>query len=274
MITQKYKSILDKLEPYLFCNSRNTQEFNLKPLGIEIKQELIFDCMKTESAQFFDLITKMDNLTFGDQGMGMDRWVLYDCSAMPGAIFGLAIRVNELESQLREKMNIPSSYQGYVPLSMYIAIPTAQPKHWFGHNLSSLNGQLENKIPGLGLLTKAMGILTMKIEKQYGATQWNNPALCIHAKLAPLELLTSYTPIHTHKYSLTYLAHYSEQQILDVLNNREVSRPTQSFSLSGDDKEQIQKIQKEIEIGDKFWICEPPTIANELSTYSIYKEDN
>lgn len=271
MITQKYKDILSKAKPYLFCNARNLAHFDLNPLGIEFDKDLLFDCLSTKSSDFFELVTKMDALSFGDQGMGMDRWVLFDCSAMPGAIFGFAVLADDLDVGFKKKMGIPASYKGYVPISMYIAIPTAEPDHWFGHNLSSLNSHLNNHFSGLGLLTKAIGLMVMKIKFQYGATQWNNPALCIHTKLAPLKLLTAYTPIHTHKYSLTYLAQYSNEDIESVLSNCELSRPKENLHLLGNDQEAIKSLQNEIEKGSEFWISHTPKKEGENFNYALHK---
>ena len=42
----KYKDILSKAKPYLFCNAKNTNYFELNPLGIKVEDELIFDCLK------------------------------------------------------------------------------------------------------------------------------------------------------------------------------------------------------------------------------------
>src|SRR5690606_33009592 len=95
-----------------------------------------------------------------------------------------------------------------IPISFYIAIPTVQPGQWFGHNLSSLNNSLPKKYPGLGIMTKALGIKLMQIEVMYGATQWGNPAIHVHSQLAPMEILSSYTPVHTHPNSLCYRSVY------------------------------------------------------------------
>ncbi len=269
MITQKYKNILGKAKPYLFCNAKNTESFDLKPLGIPIDPELIFDCMKTSSLDFFNLITKIDDISFSDQGMGMDRWVLYDCSAMPGAITGLAIPASEIDESLKEKMNLSSNYTGYVPVSMYIAIPTVEKNHWFGHNLSSLNSQLGNKYPGLGLLTKAMGLLTLKITKQYGATQWNSAAINIHVQLAPLKLLTAITPVHTYKNSLTYIADYTEESITKVLSGNDLSQPEISFKLNGSNDSMLEQMQQSIENGTEYYICGRPETIDGKIIYPI-----
>lgn len=271
MIAQKYKDILSKAKPYLFCNAKNIEFFNMSPLGVKIEDDLTFDCLNTNSEEFFNLITKMDEISFGDQGMGMDRWVMFDCSAMPGAIFGLALCVSDIDEDLKQKMGISDNYSGYVPVSMYIAIPTIEPGHWFGHNLSSLNTNLKSKLPGLGLLTKAMGLLTLKIDEQYGATQWNSPAINIHAKLAPLKLLSTITPVHTYRNSLAYIASYTDDSIMAVLSNIDINMPKESFKLSSDDANMLEKMQTNIENGVEYYICGRPVIQSGVSTYPIHE---
>lgn len=271
MITQKYKNILSIAKPYLFCNKKNTESFDLTPLGVSIQDDLIFDCLKTSSEKFFNLITKMDEISFGEQGMGMDRWVLYDCSAMPGAIFGLAISADEVSDDLKAKLGIEKSYVGFVPISMYIAIPTVEPGHWFGHNLSSLNSELEGRFPGLGLLTKVMGLLTLKIDKQYGATQWNSAAIHIHAQLAPLKLLTAITPAHSYRNSLTYIANYDKDTLLGVLSGKMITRPEESFELDGEDVTMLERMQQKIENGTNYYICGRPKQINLKNIYPIHE---
>jgi hypothetical protein len=269
MIAQKYQKTLSKIKPYIFTFGKNLDSFNLNPFGIPISQELIFDCSKISSASFFDLITKMDAITFGGQGMGMERWVLYDCSAMPGAIFGFAIPASQLNERVKQQMQLDDKHEGYVPISMFIAIPMSRPKHWFGHNLSSLNTQLDNQLPGLGLLTKAFGLKCMRIAHQYGATQWNNPALNIHIKLSALELITVYTPIHTHKHTLTYLAHYTDESLHAVLADQERPYETSSLILSGKDYEHMQLLQTRIEKGERFTLESKGKIVGETTLYNL-----
>lgn len=257
MIAKKYEITLNKIKPYLFCNAQSLSSFDLAPFGIEVTSDLIFDCTKTSSEKFFNKITKMDEISFGDQEMGMDRWVLYDCSAMPGAIFGFAIE------QAGE----------WTPISMYIAIPMVEKDHWFGHNLSSLNIHLGGLYPGLGLLTKVFALKVLNITKQYGATQWGSAAINIHAKLSPLKLITSYTPIHTHKNSLTYLAQYSSESLKKILAGEELVPLETSFELDGSDNQMLQQLQKKIENGDILIISGKPQTKDGKIYYNIHQQE-
>lgn len=272
MIAQKYQDTLAKVKPYIFTYKKNLQYFDLKPLGFEIETQYQFDCTHRDSEIFFNLIAKMDELAFGDQGMGMDRWVLYDCSAMPGAIFGFGVEALELSKEMRIKMDIAVDYEGLVPISMFIAIPTIEPEHWFGHNLSSLNKQLDGHYPGLGLITKAFGLLSMKITKQYGATQWNNTAIYIHSRLADLKLVTAYTPIHSRKMTLTYLAKYTEESIACAMSGSRESNLVISSKLNGSDQKQIIDIQGHIEEGENLYITGVEKSGKDAVIYSINNE--
>lgn len=271
MIADIYKTTLSKIKPYVFSFKKNFQYFDLNPLDTKIESQHQYDCSQTKSEDFFNLILKVDQLAFGEQDMGMDRWVLYDCSAMPGAIFGFGINPSEVPENLKQKMQIPEDYTGLIPISMYITIPTVEPGHWFGHNLSSLNNDLGGVYPGLGLLTKALGLVSLKITKQYGATQWNNPAINIHSQLSPLNLISSYTPIHTHKFTFSYYAEYSIQSIINALSGkkREIEDKLIKFELDGSDHTKIIELQKKIEFGENFTIAARPINKNNKIYYPI-----
>lgn len=271
MIAQKYQLTLSKIRPYLFCNAESLPSFNLSPLGIQIDKELIFDCTKISSNSFFNLIMKMDELSFANQDMGMDRWVLYDCAAMPGAIFGFCIHINDLPEEYK---GLWSEFKdlAYIPISMFVAIPMAQKDHWFAHNLCSLNSLLGSSLPGLGVLTKIYGLKTLNIKNQYGATQWNSEAMFIHTKLSQLKLISSYTPNHTHFETLTYLAQYDERSIEDILNVNSEPQGQKSYELECDDIEQMKALQVKIEQGEKLFVAGKPVLKNGKKIFSIYKK--
>jgi hypothetical protein len=202
---RKYHNLISILEPFIITSPRNQISFN-SVLGIPINKNLIFNPLSTSSTNFINKVYQMDQMTFGTQGMGMDKWVFFDCSAMPGAVFGYAIHSSKLSKKDQQLLSIGNNE--YFPLSMYIAIPTLEKDTWFGHNLSSLNKKLEIDLSGLGLLTKCSALETLRIKKLNGATQWNSPALYIHLKIAEIELLSSFTPIHDKENTLCYSCNF------------------------------------------------------------------
>jgi hypothetical protein len=56
----------------------------------------------------------------------------------------------------------------------------------------------------LGFLSKAFGLWYTNAEVLCGMTQWMSPSLRLHSHFGPFEVLTAYTPIHSHPTTMTY----------------------------------------------------------------------
>ena len=257
-IHEKYQRILAETRPFLFGNPDGFSHKNLSVFGSDIGEEGLMNCLDEKNAFFLELLRRLDALSFGPQGMGMDKWVLFDCAAMPSGIFGFALEKSRLGSNLIEKLGVPHSYEGLIPISMYMAIPTSVPGKWFGHNLSSMNEYLEKSLPGLGLLTKAFAARVFGMKQCYGATQWGSPALEIHCQLADLDLRASHLPAHTYSNSLCYLSDYSEENILRALNGAPRKAETWDELLAAGDLARQKALQAQIEKGLKARICSRP----------------
>jgi hypothetical protein len=256
MISKQYLTLLENLEVYN------------KPLDFIISDCNYFDCTHSSSKDFYNLLTQMDAITFGDQGMAMEGWMYFDCSAMPGSIVGLGIKQENIPDSLKDKIIIPRNYKGIIPVSMFIAIPMVG-DNWFGHNLSSLKSLLGPSFSGLGLLTKATGVEVMKIKSMFGATQWGSPAIHIHSQLDDMELITSNTPVHTHENSFCYKSNYTTEKMIKALSG--TKRISKEFDLMIDDldlKSQLD-LQGKIEKGERFFINSRPIHNNSKVTYSI-----
>lgn len=269
MIASRYNEILNSVEPYLIGNPSSFENYNLNALGKKILPTNLMSCLKTETLDFFKLVHKLDAITFGDQGMGMDKWVFFDCSAMPAGIFGFAISKNKAPKSLINLFNISDDYVGLIPITMYMAIPTSHKGRWFGHNLSSLGKELDQSFKGLGLLTKAYACQVFRIEQCYGATQWGSPALEIHTQLSDMKLEASFLPVHTHKHSLCYLSDYSSENIKIALSGNKREASQYDFLLESTDHNRQIELQKEIEIGSKFSIVGRPIHKDDKIFYPI-----
>lgn len=201
-ISQKYPQIFTDLIPFIYSYPGNLDEFNLSPF--EVQRLAHFSPFKSEDLYFFNLLKKLDSNSFADSGMGMDNWVFLDCAIMPSAVVGYSIKAKNAPKELLIKYSIPVTYEGLIPLSMFIAIPMAKSNTWFAHNLCSSNSFLDTKFNGLGLVTKKLGLEIFKIKNLMGATQWNNSSLHVHTKIAKLRVETVHTPVHSHPESLIY----------------------------------------------------------------------
>jgi len=200
---EKYHNLISNLKPFVVTYSAQTQFETPKEIwGIKLTKEFIIDSLDEHSSSFFDKILKLDQLSFGNQGMSMPKWVVFDCAMMPGFIVGFSISSNLLDEKDREMLGIGDNE--YFPVSMYMAIPTKNSGTWFGHNLSSLNKILHYPLNGLGLLTKAYALKLFEVKSLQGATQWDSKALFIHKKFGDLKILSKKVPLHTKENTLCY----------------------------------------------------------------------
>lgn len=263
MIKQKYQFILEMCQPFVVANPLSLNQVNLSFIETTIQEQYKFNCLKPKSANFIQLIQNLDQLSFGNQSMAMDKWVIFDCAAMPGAICGFGIEKKELlknDVDYLRQLKVPEDYEGLVPISFYMAIPSMQKNHWFGHNLSSMGSHLFNPLPGLGLLTKILAIDLLNIQWMYGATQWGSDAIFIHSKLASMKLLSSFTPAHTHAHSLCYLSEYSHDRLLKILKGETLEVCSWKLKVASNDLEMFKKLQNQIETGEEWSILTRPIV--------------
>lgn len=271
MIANRYNEILNFVEPYLLGNPKVFDNYSLNVFGKEFNSDSLMSCLSTKNYEFFKLVHKLDSLTFGHQGMGMDKWVFFDCSAMPAGIFGFAIPRKLVPDKLLRIFEVPDDYQGLVPITMYMAIPTSDRGRWFGHNLSSLSKFLDQDVRGIGLLTKAFACQVFQIEWCYGATQWGSPALEIHTQLSDMKLKASYLPAHTHQNSLCYVSDYSLENLERALNGERRVSEDYDFLIESADLVAQKDLQEKIEAGSEFSICARPIHQDEKIFYPIKK---
>ena len=174
-------------------------------LGWFKESPLIKNPFKMSDVEFGNMILKLEGSAFAQASMAMPRWVFYDCAVMPGFVAGFAIH-RDLANKKTLDLLQPSKDQEWLPISLFIVIPTMGANEWVAHNLSSINAQLEEneRYYGLGYLTKAYGLWYANIQTCCGMTQWLSPALKLHTHYGPFEILTAYTPLHSYAQTLTY----------------------------------------------------------------------
>jgi hypothetical protein len=160
-------------------------------------------CM--DQVDFADQILRLETRAFAASNMPMPRWVFYDCAIMPGFVAGFAIHRSVASEELITILQ-PKPDSEWLPVSLFIIIPTMAPKEWVAHNLCSVNSLISapNQIYGLGFLTKAFGLWYANVEVLCGITQWASPAVRLHTHYGDFEVLTSFTPVHSYARTLTY----------------------------------------------------------------------
>lgn len=257
--------LLDELVPYVVTTPGNLRALDLAPFGLPVPEAHLIDPLRAASGPFLDVLHRLDGLTFGPEGMPMPKWVFYDCSELPGAIYGLARPAATLWPQAREVFGLQPDYEGLVPLSMYIAIPMAHRGVWFGHNLASAGPRLrEAGVPldltGLGSLTKGLALRCFGTQHFWGATQWDSKALFIHAKFGPLRLATAWTPAHSEPATLTYGFDVDERCLRASMGDPTIAlqMPEPTLWIEAGDHAAMIALQDRIEAGERFVVAGPP----------------
>lgn len=272
MLTTNNDAILVNYGTFVVTLEKNLGFLDHSPFGINIRW--FIDPTRAESGTFLELLQRLDALTFGPEGMPMDKWVFYDCAELPGFIYGFAMPAGELNEREIELLCMPPGYTGPVPISMYIAIPMLEPGCWLGHNLASLNPTLpDRKLGFLATITKSMGIKAYRMEQCFGATQWASRALNVHTRFGPLDLLTAYTPAHSFPETLTYRFPVDDNCLRAAMGDIEaesrIERPQPDMYLSADNVKGMIHIQKQIEAGERFQIASQASWVGDQGVYPI-----
>lgn len=162
--------------------------------------------LELENLPFAEKIYYLEERAFGPANMAMPRWVFYDCAVIPGFVAGFAMRTSAMPESIKKAMGGVDSSLEWTPLSLFIIIPTMAKGQWVAHNLCAVNSLLpeSERFYGLGFLSKAFGLWYANVESCLGMTQWGSPALKLHTHYGHMQVMTAYTPVHSHANTITY----------------------------------------------------------------------
>jgi len=248
----------DSIRPYVFVRQENRihgpgRRFELDwfPMKPIYKNPLHMN-----EVDFADQILRFESAAFNSSGMAMPRWVFYDCAVVPGFVAGFAIKKSKAPKAILDILK-PSEDSEWVPISLFIIIPTMGKREWVAHNLCSINSLLGRGegFYGLGFLTKAFGLWYANVEICCGMTQWTSPAVRLHTHYGNFEILTSYTPVHSYAQTLTYRVNVDAQEWRRFFTKEEDPHFHQKFEEAGltvlpDDEKSLIELQRLIE-GEK-----------------------
>lgn len=254
-LAPRFQTILERCEPFLITYPKNHSALDLAPFGYTIAEEHLYTATTLRSRDVVDGLHRLDEVTFGDQDMLMPRWVMFDCGEFPGIVFGFGCRAKALPDYAREAYLATERDDQFVPLSMWVAIRCAEEGAWFGHNLSSGNVILrgDDALSGLAIITKIFGVRVTQATRQYGATQWTSKSIGLHARLGRLEVLSAYTPAHTHAETFAYLIEVEDEHLVSSLLPDWEPRTTEGDrTFDADDTAAIRALHDEIEAGQRF----------------------
>lgn len=246
------------IRPYVYVRSENKvanpgtrHRLDWFPFEPIYKDPLMLD-----EIDFAECIYHLENTAFGVANMPMPRWVFYDCAVMPGFVAGFAMKTEKLPAAIRKAM--PENIKGeWTPLSLFIIIPTMRKGEWVAHNLCAINSLVseEHRMYGLGFLSKSFGLWYANVETCSGMTQWGSPALKLHSHFGHLQILTAYTPVHTHANTITYRSEvntevwelfFTRGDDFSFLENHEPS----GLLIDPKDEKSMIDIQRRIEKGE------------------------
>lgn len=235
--------------------------------------------LKIDEVDFADQILRLESRAFAASNMPMPRWVFYDCAIVPGFVAGFAIHRSKATKEILELLQ-PRQGTEWLPISLFIIIPTMAPKEWVAHNLCSVNSLLpaEQSIYGLGFLTKAFGLWYANVQVLCGITQWGSPSMRLHTHYGDFEVLTAYTPVHSYAKTLTYRVNtdtkewkrfFTREQAPDF-ENKYVEA---GFSVDPKDEETLKAFQRRLEGGGTRYYLNATQIRTQPldSAFKVYR---
>ncbi len=258
-----YEAVLETCEPYLVASPLGAAaEPRPGPPGVRLGALNRLDPHRVANAPFLTLLQRLDEKNYGPADMALPRWAFYDCGEVPGGLFGFARPVEQVPQSLRDAIGIEPGYRGLVPLSMLLAIPMLRPGEWHVYGLCAVDEAAAEALQGplLLQLTLAVGLTVLGVQRAYGAAQWGSSELAAHGRFAPLELLTAWTPAHSHPDTLTWRFEISPKRVAAALANGPDSAGDQRDTgwVDGDDETALKALQARLEAGQRFQITGPP----------------
>lgn len=281
----------EDIRPYVFVRHENeiSQPGSAHRLNWFPHQPIFKDPLDITEIAFADRIYSIEERAFGPSNMAMPRWVFYDCAVMPGFVAGFAARPRVLSKMVREVLD-PKKHPAtnspiktsqvlkhiesldemdWVPLSLFIIIPTMHKGEWVAHNLCSVNSLLpkEEQFYGLGFLSKAFGLWYANVEQCSGMTQWGSPALKLHSHYGHLEVIGAYAPVHSHAKTITYRVQVNTHCWEKFFNKEpdlaflEAYGPTESF-IDPKSEDSMVDLQRRIEMEQGPFFLSAGEIAN------------
>lgn len=237
------------------------------------------DPLRVDEVEFANNILVLEGQAF-DESVAMERWVFYDCAILPGFVTGFAARTSSLSDSVKKVLKTNDSLE-WTPLSLFIIIPTMTENEWVAHNLCSVNSLLpkEERLWGLGFVSKAFGLWYANIETCIGITQWTNPAVKLHSHYGHFKILTAYTPVHTYDRTLTYRLDVDTSLWPGFLGEKVNNTFKKNFESAGfmverENVDSLKRFQAKIEAGEgEFYLDAEEILAKGVKEpLSVFKK--
>jgi hypothetical protein len=256
VLLDRYEKILEGHQPFVVATPKLIERMNLSPLGKTV--EHVYSCLHMASGPFLDLIQHLDSRCYAARRLRMPRWAFYDCGELPGAIIGLGRPARGLSPELRAALDVAPTYEGLVPVTMYVAIPMLEKHHWLGHTITSIHEVIDGGVPsGSRILTIAIALSALRAKRATSSTQWASAELDSIAHFAPLTVMAAWVPQHDHPGTCVLRCEVDEARILAGLSEPPAA-PKHNRMIDPNDERALIALQKEIEAGSRVAVAGPP----------------
>ncbi len=266
------------IRPYVFVRPENRIE-NPGDFHSQVEwfphQVVYKNPLNMDEVKFADRILRLESKAFGASNMAMPRWVFYDCAIVPGFVAGFAAKRSTLSEKSLKALEVdPNEEEEWVPLSLFIIIPTMSQKgEWVAHNLCSVNSLLEpsEQFYGIGFISKAFGLWYANVRTCCGMTQWTSPSVKLHANYGEFEVLTAFTPVHTYARTLTYRLTVIPEHWNRFLSKTYKLKNQQTLEYAGfdvnpEDEASLIKFQRRLEKGEgPYYLNSQETMSKNLT---------
>jgi hypothetical protein len=203
---------------WLASNETVLPELNLTPCGVPVTP-LDFLGPYERAWKLEDLMRVYNILNataFGAKGIPLQNWVMIDLGLLPSAFMLITLSVGAAVAALSDPRRsqgqraridevLPAvlaeaerlGYDGPIPVAGYCAAPTPNREAWVGWSLCSA-------IPGLGTTAKGLALEAYGARTLTGVAQFYDPALRVHRKFGPMQLLAAVLDLHPVTHTMCY----------------------------------------------------------------------
>ena len=199
---------------------------------------------------------------FGAKGIPLPNWVMIDLGLLPSGFVLITLSRSDAEAAVdgggRVAEVLPAvlaeadrlGHGGPIPVAGYCAAPTPRRSDWVGWSLCSA-------IPGLGTTAKGLGLLAYGAQTLTGVTQFYDPALRVHRKFGPMQLLAAVLDLHSVPHTMAYRTDVFGPEAADPAH----AEPT--LMLDARDLDAQWELQRRLDAGTHEFFVLPPGLVGD-----------
>ncbi len=254
---------------WMASNDAVLRELSLSPEGVSItpldflgpyeREWKLEDLMRTYNV--------LNATAFGAKGIPLANWVMIDLGLLPSGFLLVTLPRDAIVAAFEDPGRsdaerarlaavLPAvlaeaerlDYSGPIPVAGYCAAPTPDRHGWVGWSLCSA-------VPGLGSVAKGLGLLAYGARTLTGVAQFYDPALRIHRKFGPMQLLAAVLDLHTVPHTMAYRT--------DVFAAEPAPEPSPTLMLGARDLDGQAAIQARLDAGTHEYFVLSPGLVDD-----------